>query len=476
MNAITDQLGAPDQTLILARPVPQAFNIVTGAKYESGENTTRLNPKRVSVMKTITLLVLTSLALPFFMLSVSIPPNKTVSGTVYASSGVPVQNALVTATSDIGFGTATTDVNGHYNITSGLPAGNYTLTVVSTGYLTVTVENVTVTVGGTTTENPYMNVSGGISGRITDASTHIALINVTVTAVSSDGKHVGAALTDFLGNYTITTNLATGTYNVTVLFPKGHVSKTLGSVSVTEGTITTGQDMALEHSGTISGTVTDALSNPLANVTVVAVSTSMALGTATTDASGHYSIPDGLATGTYTVTAVYSGWFAMPQTGVSVVEGQETSNINFNMTLLPTTSGTITGKVTDTGSAPIANALVTAEGLTTFSSEDTYTDTSGNYIISTGLPADTYNVTASAPGYTSSSQNVSVIVNTVSHADFTLTKIAPEQSGTISGTVTGDANPIVPEFQSPLITLLFLTLAAVAIAKSSRRKSKTPLN
>lgn len=417
------------------------------------------------------LLVLTSLALPFFMLSVWVPPNKTVSGTVYASSGVPVQNALVTATSDIGFGTATTDVNGHYSITSGLPAGNYTLTVLSNGYLQVTVENVTVTVGGTTTENPYLHYSGGISGRITDASTHIGLINVAVTAVSSDGKHVGAALTDILGNYTITTNLATGTYNVSVLFPKGHVSKTLGSISVTEGTITTGHDMALEHSGTISGTVTMS-SNPLANATVIAVSTSMAMGTATTDASGHYSITDGLATGTYIVSATYSGGFAMPQTGVSVVEGQETSNINFTITLLPTTSGTITGKVMDTGNAPIANALVTAEGQATFSSEDTYTDTSGNYIISTGLPTDTYNVTASAPGYTPSSQNVAVIVNTVSQADFTLTKIPPGQSGTISGTVMGDANPPVPEFQSPLITLFVLTLAAVAIAKSSSRKPK----
>lgn len=418
------------------------------------------------------LIVLTSLALPFFMLSVSVSPYKTFSGTVYASSGVPVQYAVVTATSDIGFGTATTDFNGHFSITGGLPAGNYTLTVVSTGYLTVKIENVSVTVGGTTTENPYMNVSGGISGRITDASTYGGLINVAVTAVSSDGKYAWAGSTDILGNYTIATNLATGTYNLTVLFPQGHVSKTLGSITVTQGTITTGQDLALEHSGRISGTVTDSSSSPLANVTVTAVSTAMAIGTATTDASGHYLIADGLANGTYTVIAAYSGGFALPQTGVLVVEGQETSNINFTVTILPVTSGTITGRVTGTGNAPIANAHVTAKGQTTFSSEDTYTDTSGNYNISTGLPTDTYNVTASAPGYTSSSQNVSVTVNNASNADFVLTKIPPEQSGTISGTVTGDANPIVPEFQSPLIILLFLTLAAVAIAKSSRRKQK----
>jgi protocatechuate 3,4-dioxygenase beta subunit len=418
------------------------------------------------------LLILTSLALPFFMLSVSVSPNKTFSGTVYAISGVPVQYAAITATSDTGFGTAATDINGHYSITNGLPAGNYTLTVVSNGYIEFKAENVTVTVGGTTIENPYLHASGGISGKITDASTHIGLNNVTVQVTSSDGKYSWGAFTDILGNYTIVTNLATGTYNVTVLFPAGHVSKTLESISVTEGTITTAQDMALEHSGIISGTVTDNSSNPLANVMVTAVS-STAVGTATTDASGHYSITNGLATGTYTVTATYPGGYALPQQDVSVVEGQETSSIDFTMSIFATTpSGTIQGKVKDTNNGPIANAHVTAEGQITFSSKDTYTDTSGNYKISTGLPNDTYNVTASAPGYSPLSQNVSVAVNTVTQADFNLTKIPPEQSGTISGTVTGDANPPIPEFQSPLIALLFLTLAAVVIAKSSNRKHK----
>jgi hypothetical protein len=418
------------------------------------------------------LFILTGLALQFFMLSVSVQPNKTVSGSVYASSGVPVQDAVVTATSDIGLGTSTTDINGHYSITSGLPTDNYTLTVLSTGYLKATVENVAVTVGGTTTENVYLHYSGAISGRITDALNGIGLNNVAVIATSSSGQYGFEALTDILGNYTIATNLATGTYNVTAWLPKGHVSETLGPISVTEGTITIGHDMALAHSGIISGTVTDTSGNPVANVTVTAELTSTAMGTAQTDSSGHYSISDGLANGAYTVTATYPNGYAIPHTNVTVVEGQETSNINFTMIALPIISGTITGRVTDSGNAPIANALVTANGQTTLTNESTQTDTSGNYIISAGLPSDTYNVTASAPGYTRSSQIVSVTVSNVSQADFTLTGIPPDQSGTISGTVTGDPNPIVPEYQSPLITMLVLTLAAVAIAKSPNRKTK----
>jgi len=418
------------------------------------------------------LLILISFAFLFLMLSVSVPLNKTVSGAVYASSGVPVQDAVVTATSGIGFGTATTDVYGRYSITSGLPSGNYNLTIFASGYVQITVENVSVTVGVTTTENAYLNYSGGISGTITDASTDIGLPNVAVVATSSDGKYGGAGTTDIFGDYVIVTNLPRGTYNVTAILPKGHVSKTLGPISVTEGAITTGNDMALEDTGIISGTVTDNSGKPLANVNVTAVSTSMAFGTAETDTTGYYSITDGLANGTYTVIATYLGATSTPLTNVSVVEGQETSNINFTMIPSPITSGIITGRVTDSKSAPIANSLVTAEGQTLFSNQSAQPDSSGNYIISTGLPNDTYNVTASGPGYLPSSQTVTVTVGNLSQADFTLTEIPSDQSGTISGTVTGGGTPLIPEYESPLIMLLLVTLAAVAIAKSSNRKVK----
>jgi hypothetical protein len=298
------------------------------------------------------------------------------------------------------------------------------------------------------------------------------LPNVVVVATSPDGTYHSTGTTDILGTYLIVTNLATGTYNVTAVLPEGHVNMTLGSISVTEGTITTGHNMALERSGQISGTVTDNSGNPLANVNVTAVSTAMAFGTAETDAAGYYSITAGLANGNYTVTATYPGATANPLTNVSVVEGQETSNINFMMIPSPITSGIINGTVTDSNGAPIANSLVTAEGQTLFSNQSAQPDSSGNYIISTGLPNDTYSVTASAPGYLPSSQTVTVTVGNVSQADFTLTTIPPDQSGTISGTVTGGGTPLVAEYQSPLIVLLVLTLAAMAIARSSTRKVK----
>jgi hypothetical protein len=41
----------------------------------------------------------------------------------------------------------------------------------------------------------------------------------------------------------------------------------------------------------------------------------------------------------------------------------------------------------------------------------------------------------------------------------------PETFGTITGTVTGDLNPIVPEFQYSAIAMLGLTLAAAVLAR-----------
>ena len=87
--------------------------------------------------------------------------------------------------------------------------------------------------------------------------------------------------------------------------------------------------------------------------------------------------------------------------------------------------GTLRGVVTSAG-APVPDAVVSADGLTA------RTDTHGAYQIS--LPVGTYDVTASAYGYRSSSQSgVTVRTNRTTSLSLTLRK-AP--SRTVSGTVT----------------------------------------
>ena len=103
-----------------------------------------------------------------------------------------------------------------------------------------------------------------------------------------------------------------------------------------------------------------------------------------------------------------------------------------------TNSGTVQGTVTDSAtSGPINGATVTA------GSSSTTSDASGQYTLSS-LAADTYTVTASAPGYITGSASVTVNANSTTVQNFTLvasgvanTSLAvASASGTYGGTTT----------------------------------------
>jgi hypothetical protein len=398
------------------------------------------------------------------------------SGVVYASPGVPVLNAMVVAYGEDGYGFAVTDSLGQYSITEGLPTGNYTVQAIAEGYLIAEIENVTVVTGQETSGiDFYLSASGGISGRVTDAVSGAPLQNIIVTAFPSSGtgKYGWYAVTDANGNYSIITNLDTGTYNVSVLLPQGYITESIDFIDVTEGFEVKGVDFALNRSGIISGTVTAAPSGaPLGNATVLAYSDDGDyFGYAQTNATGHYRISSGLGNGTYTVMATWDTGFGMV-TDIAVTAGAETTDVNIEISVSPPPpSGIITGKVTDTSGNPIDGALVTAEGPNGYGTGTT--DEDGNYVISSGLETGTYNVTASAPGYSDAQiTGVSVTVNQVtSGVDFQLTPIPPAQSGRISGTVQGDEN-IIPEFQSPPAMLLATVAFVTILAKLLKIKSK----
>lgn len=438
--------------------------------------------KRKLIADSMIIAVLLVFLLQISMFGFTTASKKNVTGVVYGSSGVPLSAASVFVSGSEGSGYTTTDGNGHFLISDGLPAGNYTVSAIKLGYLDTEVQNVTITAGHETIVDLFMNRSGGISGKVTDNATTNPIPNISVFAtLSSDGgTFFGEGTTDVVGHYEINMNLGTGTYNVSVAFPKGYVSKEVSSIYVIAGLMTTGVNLALDKSGIISGMVTTSPGGqPIANASVTASSSGGGtyFGTDTTDATGHYSISSGLGTGNYTVMASYQ--FSFNQTlNVGVTAGQETSNVDIELTVIappPTFSGTITGRVTNASdSQPIADAQVVAIGDTMFSYGSNYTDTSGYYIISEGLDeTDNYTVTASAFGYQDANlTNVSVTVNqTTSNVDLQLTKIPTAQSGSISGTVTGDANPI-PEFEYPIAIMMIITVVGVAAAKLSTRKIK----
>jgi hypothetical protein len=401
-------------------------------------------------------------------------------GIVYGANG-PLNGAIVSAEpsvqGDNGSGFAITDSSGHYSMNTGLATGTYNLTAFAYGYLTGERDLVSVTAGQTLTGiNFDLQTSGGISGTVTDAVSANPINGTGIFAFLSNGTGTfgffGTTGSD--GKYLIATNLPTGTYNVSIaLAPDGYI-RNMTTANVVAGVETKNINLQLARSGIISGKVMAPNGTGLYGIDVTAFSTGGNLGSAKTDLSGNYRIATGLGTGSYTVFASGAGNFTqyggLIPTPVSVTAGVETSGINVELTPVttpPTPSGTIAGRITDQSSNPIRSASITATGSggTGFGT----TDSNGYYSISSGLGnGNDYNVSATASGYYDAYYPtlVSVTVGqTTSNINIHMTAQPAQNFGTITGTVTGAPNPIVPEFQYPMMAMLSLILATAVVGK-----------
>ncbi len=279
------------------------------------------------------------------------------------------------------WGQATSGADGTYKIT-GLVTGEYRVDVWAEGYLHEYYNGVRQPEDATPAsvlegqETPNINFSldlgGTISGIVTDAQGN-PIEGAWVQACSDDGGGWGDAETGSDGTYKIT-GLVTGEYRVDV-WAEGYLPEFYDGVrdwdfatpvSVVEGQDTLNINFSLDVGGTISGVVTDAQGNPIEGAWVEAYSDdSSGWGSAETDADGSYEI-DGLATGEYRVqvmrrwilsTRFYDGvrdW--ENATLVSVIEGQDTPNIDFSLD----SGGTISGIVTDAQGNPIESAWIDA--------------------------------------------------------------------------------------------------------------------
>ena len=385
-----------------------------------------------------------------------------ISGTVTdAVSGQPLQGVsidaqITTGSISYGFG-AVTDASGNYQIITDLNTGTYNVTASDApGHIMKKITGVSVTAGQMTNNvNIALSRSATISGTVTDSVSSAALEGIIVNALDNSGNYVATSMTNSTGKYTLNTDLATGTYNITILFPPNHIPKTVQDFAVVAGSQYT-VNLPLDPSGIISGRITNAANGqPLAEVAVFASSDDFS-GIAYTNDTGYYRITDGLGTDSYTVVASYGSGFNMT-TGVSVTQGSETSNVNLQISVAP--SGTITGKVTDTQGQPIQYASVYAEGSS--GSGNALTDANGNYAISMGLGTGSYSVMVGAPGFNSQTQTgVNVVVNQVtSNVNFQLTV---KLSGRISGQILTQSTPI-PELPNAFTLIGILATSAIAI-------------
>jgi hypothetical protein len=282
---------------------------------------------------------------------IALDRSATISGTLTdSSSSAALEGVLVYAINSNG-DYVTSDVtnsSGQYTLNTNLVTDTYNISApFPDNHLENMVSGIAAVAGSQYTVDITLDPSGIISGIITNSADGQPVDGAFVSA-SSNG-FFGYDTTNETGHYQISDGLGAGTYTVTTFYGLSF-NETMG-VIVTQGSETSDVNMELDivmqPSGTITGSVTDALTgDPIEDATVSAESLT-GFGSAYTDENGDYIIDTGLTTGTYNVTVIMEGYVTQEMTGVNVVEDQVTANIDFQLALAP--SGRISGTVMTEG-------------------------------------------------------------------------------------------------------------------------------
>jgi galactose oxidase-like protein/carboxypeptidase family protein len=282
------------------------------------------------------------------------------------------------------------------------PPGYYMLFIVNGSGVPSVASIMQLSSGGGTT--------GGLNGKVTNSS-GAGLLGATVTAGGSTAKTAAD------GTWQLA-NLAAGAVTVSAALT-GYTGAS-ESASITAGTTTTAGTLALApvNPGSVTGQVVNSSG---AGIAGASVSTDGV--TVSTDASGNYNLAN-LPAGTATITAS-AGGFGNGTATVTVAAGTTTTAPAITLT---SSSGSITGTVKSSTGAAIAGASVG------FGGGSTTTSSTGTYMLS-GVPAGTVQLVASATGFQSVMQNVTVTGGATSTANFTLTA-ATTGTGTVTGKVT----------------------------------------
>jgi len=257
-----------------------------------------------------------------------------------------------------------------------------------------------------------MSATAASVGTVTGKVTNTAGAPISGASVSLGGN---GAITGSDGGYTL--QVPGGTSTVTAALA-GYQSAS-ESVTVTAGQSTQAATLQIQpiNPGNVTGTVVDGNGQPLSGATVSAAGL-----TTSTAADGSYAL-NNLPAGSTTINASLTG-FQSGSTTVTVVAATTTAAPAITLVY---GSGSITGSVKTTAGAAIAGASVGFGGGTAT------TDANGNYTL-TGVPVGTVQLVASASGFQSVTQSVTVNGGATSTANFTLS--AAPAGGTVTGKIT----------------------------------------
>lgn len=295
-----------------------------------------------------------------------------VTGKVTNTAGAPISGASVSS----GGNGAITGADGGYTLQ--VPGGASTLTAALAGYQSAS-ESVTVTAGGSTQANTLQIQPvnpGNVTGTVADGNGQ-ALSGATVSAA---GLNTTSGLD---GSYAFN-NLPSGQSTIKASltgFQTGSVTVSVVAAATTAAPAIT----LVSGSGAVSGTVKSS-----AGAAIAGASVGYGGGTATTDASGNYTLT-GIPVGTIQLVASAQGFQSATQN--VTVSGGKTTAANFTLAVATVTNGTVTGKITN-----ISNGAILAGATVNWSGGSTTSNASGIYTL-TSVPAGAQNITAVTTGY-----------------------------------------------------------------------------
>jgi hypothetical protein len=317
-------------------------------------------------------------------LSVTIQPTGAISGLITDANNKPIVGATVEA----GSGHASSNSNGVYLISSGLPTGSYTVSVSAVGYQNQDKTGVAVTAGSTTS---------GIDFKLVQAA---ATLSGRISGIVTGEEHP-----------------LTSKQSSAITCVPEKTSVNVGDTLVVTGSVTpsaSGATVRLEYK---SG------SND--------VSKSVTTGS------------DGKYTDNYTATLAGSWTVEASWSGNTQYNGASSESKAFSVSQPSVTTGGIKITVLDSANSPIVGATVSSTVAPTGQTSLNGVSGSDGSVSFTNVAVGSYTFSASKTGYTSNTATLNVVAGSIASASTTLQTPAPN-SGGIKVTVSdNNGAPIV---------------------------------
>jgi len=325
-------------------------------------------------------------------------------------------------------------------------------TYVPGGYFLSTPYYYGIEPGATNVDFSVVKVAGGINGRITDINTGEGIADAYISVY---GPSSNSTYSNDSGYYHM--SLIDGTYTVSVSADLYYSYYGQAIISGNQVTF----DVALDRSGSFSGTVSNDQGGIMRDVLVLAHNESgYVYGYGFSDAQGHYVV-GGLPTGNYKASISKNGylmqWYddasvADSASVIAVTDGFDTPGIDFHLSK----GGSISGRVVDHEGRPVGNVFIDVfDSLYNQRSYST-TDDSG-YYAATGLTTGSYIVRATSEFYFDQWYDGASSYYNATPVNVTTNEETPEinftllMGGSISGTVNNKSSAAI---EGAFITVL----------------------